>query len=59
MLSEGWLEGGERKLLTPKANAEETVVWKRLLAVMRVLLEPTQEMPVLVFWVRKDLRLTR
>jgi hypothetical protein len=49
MLSEGWLEGGERKFLTPKANVVETVVWKRLEAVMRVFNDPTQEMPLLVF----------
>lgn len=49
MASEGWLEGGERKLLTPKAKLLLTVVWNRLLTVMSVLLEPTQEIPVLTF----------
>jgi hypothetical protein len=47
--SEGWIEGGDRKLPTPKEKAEETVVENMLEAVMRVPPEPTQEITELMF----------
>ena len=49
MRSEGWLEGGDRKLRTRKAKAEVRVDWKMLLTVIREFEDPTQEMPVLMF----------
>jgi hypothetical protein len=47
--SEGWLEGGDKKLSTPKAKAALMSPWKMLLTVIRVPDEPTQVMPVLMF----------
>jgi hypothetical protein len=47
--SEGWFEGGERKLLTLIAKAVDVVAGKMLLIVMRVFDDPTQEIPVFVF----------
>ena len=49
--SEGWFEGGERKELTPIAKEELTLVWNMLLIVIRVFDDPTQDIPVFVFFI--------
>ena len=44
------MEGGDRKFYTPKAKAELMLPWKILLIEMRVPDDPTQVMPVLMFY---------
>ena len=47
--SEGWLDGGDRKLVIPKAKAAETVPVKIFVTSMRTLDAPAQENPLLKF----------